>query len=956
MNSNRNRPPTQWAFIALFVTITFITIIIGSGYLFNVRSTVIKSKKDEISGFADLKVSQIVRWWHERLGDAIVFRSNSSLIKQVNDFLINENNIEEKEALTKLFETYLSTFDYRSVEIIDNKGIVRLIVPENEPIQDLYPHALIPEVFETRNVMLTDIHQAGRKKPTQIDLIIPLEGEGKLINRGRSAIVFTIDPEKILYPILKSWPTSSKTSETLLVRQEGDSVVYLNPLRHREYDSVILKLPVSDTNLLAVKAVRGFAGITEGTDYRNIPVIGAIKRIPGSGWYMVSKVDVSEVNEQIRNQVLTVLLLIFLVISAFGSVIGWALWHQRVRFYRQKYEAELKQMALRKHFDYLVKYANDIVLLMDNNLDIVEVNDRAIELYQYSHEEIIGMNVRKLRLPEYDEQLEEKIEILRKSGRSTYETFHRRKDGAAIPIEISARLIEVEGKQYFQSICRDITERRKIEENLKQLLERYDIATRAGKLAVWDWDIRNDKLLWDDRVYELFGVKKGEITPVYDSWLRILHPEDVEKANLHIKNALTGRSEYDTEFRVIHPDGNVRYIKAYGQVVNDQDGNPSRLIGINYDITERKIAELSLQLTEQTYRNLFETVSDAIYIHKPDGAFMDVNLGAVKMYGYSREELVGMTPADVGAPDKNDIGQLNIILNRVFETGKSEQFEFWGRRKNGEIFPKEVVSNKGKYFGQDVIISTARDITPRKNYEDQLRNAKEKAEESDRLKTAFLHNISHEIRTPMNAIVGFTALLDEPNLDTESRKHFIDIISQSTNQLLGIISDIVDISNIETGQVKLNFSEVNLNTIIRNLYDQYRITADQKKLLLHYETALPDERADIYTDKTKLIQILSNLLNNAFKFTSQGSIQFGYRLESNKIEFFIKDSGIGIPENKIEKVFDRFYQIENDSSRRYSGAGLGLSISKAYIEILGGKIWVKSKPGKGSEFCFTHPS
>ena len=955
MSSNRNKPPFQWAFIALFVTIAIITIVIGSVYLVNLKSTVINTKKDEINGFADLKVSQIVRWWHERLGDAILIKNNSSLINQVNDFLTKENNFKEKEDIARLFQTYLSTFDYQSAEIIDDEGIVRFILPEGVPIQDMYLHPLIPEVFKTKNVMLTDIHQSGRKKPTQIDLIIPLEGERKLIDRGISAIIFTINPEKVLYPILRSWPSSSKTSETLLVRQEGDSVVYLNPLRHRVNDSILLKRSMNDTNLIAVKAVKGFVGIIEGKDYRDIPVIGATKRIPGSGWYMVSKVDLSEVDEEIRNQIIAAVLFIILFVCAFGAFTGWTIWHQRVRFYRNKYESELEQMALRKHFNYVLKYANDIILLMDSDLNIAEVNDRAIEIYQYSHEEIIGMNVRMLRLPEYDKQLDEKIEILRQSGSATYETYHRRKDGTIFPVEISARLFEVEGKQYFQSIGRDITERRKIETNLNQLLKRYNIATRAGKLAVWDWDIKNDQLLWDDRVYELFGVTKGEMAPVYDSWLRILHPQDVEKANLHIRNALTGKNEYDTEFRVIHPDGTVKYIKAYGQVVNDQDGNPSRLIGINYDITERKIAELSLQITEQTYRDLFETVSDAIYIHKPDGVFMDVNRGAVEMYGYSREELVGMTPADVGAPDKNDLGKLKEILSRVFETGKSEQFEFWGKRKNGEIFPKEVVSNKGKYFGQDVIISTARDITLRKNYEDQLRNAKEKAEESDRLKTAFLHNISHEIRTPMNAIVGFTALLDEPDLDTQSRKHFIDIIYQSTNQLLGIISDIVDISNIETGQVKLNFSEVNLNTIISNLYDQYSITADQKKLLLHYEIPLPDERADIYTDRTKLIQILSNLLNNAFKFTSQGSVQFGYRIYGNNIEFFVKDSGIGIPEDKVGRVFDRFYQIENDSSRRYSGAGLGLSISKAYVEILGGKIWLKSRPGKGSEFYFTHP-
>ena len=334
---------------------------------------------------------------------------------------------------------------------------------------------------------------------------------------------------------------------------------------------------------------------------------------------------------------------------------------------------------------------------------------------------------------------------------------------------------------------------------------------------------------------------------------------------------------------------------------------------------------------------------------------MDVNSGAANMYGYRKEELIGKTPADVCAPGKNDLDELGRILERVFITGKSEQFEFWGKRKNGEHFPKEVVSNKGKYFGLEVIISTARDITQRKLYEDQLKNAKEKAEESDRLKTAFLHNISHEIRTPMNAIVGFTALLDEPDLDTDSRKQFINIIYQSTNQLLAIITDIVDISNIETNQVKLSFSEFNINQVIKDLYDHNKLNADKQKLLLHYETKLPDDKAFIKTDKTKLIQIISNLLNNSFKFTRQGTVQFGYLVKDSVLEFFVRDTGIGVPAEKKLKIFDRFYQIENDSSRQYNGAGLGLSICKAYVEMLGGKIWLESQPGKGTEFFFTIP-
>jgi PAS domain S-box-containing protein len=958
MNKSLQKPPLSWALISVFFLVTSVILIFGSIYIKNQKNNILVTRREELNAFADLKAGQIVRWWHERLGDAIILQNNYSLVDQINTYLNSKDknlNLQEKDAIEHLFSSILGTFDYSRALITDNSGKVRLSVPGNDSILEPFMQPLIPDVFISRNVMLTDIHQNGPERTAQLDLIVPLQKEIKSKISPVGMIIMSLDPGKILYPVVKSWPTQSRTSEILLLKREGDSIVYLNELRHLQGRPLSVKRSVSDTNLLGVRAIRGFAGVVEGVDYRNVKVLGAIKKIAGSGWYMVAKVDMKEINEQMRKEILPIFLLLVFAISAFGAVIGWTIWHQRVRFYRQKYENELEQMALRTHFDYLLKYANDIVLLMDEELSIVEANDRAIEVYQYPRNELIGKDVRLLRVPEELSLLDDTLSVLRRSGSTRYETVHRKMDGTTFPVEISARLFEIDGVKYYQSIGRDISERKRIESNLNQILERYNLATSAARLAVWDWDIQNDKLIWDERVYELFGIKDRSLPAVYNTWLKILHPADVEKANHDIEDAIKNGAKYDTEFRVIHPDGSIKYIKAYGQVVSDKNGMPVRMIGINYDITEQKTAELLLLETEQTFSGLFETVSDAIYIHKTDGIFMDVNSGAARMYGYKKEELIGKTPADVSAPGKNDLDELGRIMERVFSTGKSEQFEFWGKRKNGEHFPKEVVSNKGKYFGQEVIISTARDITQRKLYEDQLKSAKEKAEESDRLKTAFLHNISHEIRTPMNAIVGFTALLDEPDLDSDSRKQFINIIYQSTNQLLAIISDIVDISNIETNQVKLTYSEFNVNQVVKDLYEQFKLVADQQKLLLHYETRLADDRALIETDKTKLVQIISNLLNNSFKFTRQGTVQFGYNVKNSVLEFYVRDTGIGVPADKQSKIFDRFYQIESDSSRQYSGAGLGLSISKAYVEILGGQIWLESKPGIGTEFFFTIP-
>lgn len=246
-----------------------------------------------------------------------------------------------------------------------------------------------------------------------------------------------------------------------------------------------------------------------------------------------------------------------------------------------------------------------------------------------------------------------------------------------------------------------------------------------------------------------------------------------------------------------------------------------------------------------------------------------------------------------------------------------------------------------------------RDITQAKMVEQELIAAKEKAEEGDRLKMAFLHNVSHEIRTPMNAIIGFSSLLDEKGVSEEERHQYAMIISQSSNQLLSIITDIVDIANVESGQVKPNIAAMDLNSTLNNLYTQFSYKRNDVEMNL--SLGMPDDQSHILTDGTKLIQILSNLIGNALKFTAEGRIDFGYLLSGDMLEFYVKDTGIGVPPEHLEKIFDRFYQVDGASTRQFGGTGLGLSICKAYTGFLGGTIRAESEEGKGSCFVFTIP-
>jgi CheY-like chemotaxis protein/nitrogen-specific signal transduction histidine kinase len=252
-------------------------------------------------------------------------------------------------------------------------------------------------------------------------------------------------------------------------------------------------------------------------------------------------------------------------------------------------------------------------------------------------------------------------------------------------------------------------------------------------------------------------------------------------------------------------------------------------------------------------------------------------------------------------------------------------------------------------------IKISEDITEKKRIYEEIIQAKQKAEESERLKTAFLQNMSHEIRTPLNGVIGFSNLLSTKDLSKSDISEYSSIIQTSAKRLLEIVNNILDISKIETGQIKIVQGEFSINTLIRNIYSIFSLIAKEKELEFNYSVALDDISSVIYSDETKIHQILSNLVNNALKFTKTGSVNFGYNVEDENLIFYVKDTGIGIPEDMQTKIFERFIQADMGLTRNFEGAGLGLAICNGLANLLGGKIWLESEIGKGSTFYFSIP-
>jgi len=351
-------------------------------------------------------------------------------------------------------------------------------------------------------------------------------------------------------------------------------------------------------------------------------------------------------------------------------------------------------------------------------------------------------------------------------------------------------------------------------------------------------------------------------------------------------------------------------------------------------------------------KHALDVFNDGVYWMDSDNKFIYVNEAGGKSLGYDATELLGKYLREVNPTTTTET--LDDLWNKL-RTDGTFTAETVHNRHDGTQFNVEIRTTYFKYEGKEYNYGFARDITERKRTEEELIKAKEKAEESDRLKTAFLANMSHEIRTPMNGILGFAELLKEPNLSGEEQREYIRIIEKSGARMLNIINDIIDISKIEAGLMKVNMNESNINSQIDYIYTFFKPEIEIRGMKLIRKNSLPDNEVIIKTDREKLFAILTNLVKNAIKYSEKGTIEFGYEKKDQYLEFYVKDSGIGIKKERLTAIFERFVQEDISDVKARQGAGLGLTITKSYVEMLGGEIWVESEIGVGSTFYFTIP-
>lgn len=498
-------------------------------------------------------------------------------------------------------------------------------------------------------------------------------------------------------------------------------------------------------------------------------------------------------------------------------------------------------------------------------------------------------------------------------------------------------------------------QRNKVEEALKKNEEMLSLVLNSIPQSIF-WKDRNSIYLGCNKVFaKAAGFNDPDLVVGKSDFDLPWKQEESEAYRKDDMEVIDSQKPKIHIIETIHQfDGKKVWIDTTKIPLKDIRNRGYGVLGIFDDITEQKISEEALKESELRFRTLAESAPVGIFRTDANGETNYVNSRWCEISQLSFEGALRNGWLNAVHPDDRDILDFNWRQTTTERASSRVEYRFLHPDGSiawviGQAVPQK--DENGQTLGY---IGTVTDITERKLMEADMIASKEKAEESDRLKTAFLHNISHEIRTPLNSIVGFSRLITEPDLEQKDLDKYAEIINRSSDNLLSIITDIIQIATIEAGQEKIHEKEINLNTLCAQLQNQFMENALKQNITLTFINSLNDDPY-IIGDGAKLAQVLSNLIGNAVKFTKQGTVVVGCGIKGSNLEFYIEDNGIGIAPEMHEEIFKRFRQVESAATRNYGGSGLGLAISKAIIELLGGHIWVESEIGEGSKFCFTIP-
>ncbi len=895
--------------------------------------------------------------------------------KNVSEWYVNTKNFTEVITQSELFRTYFNNYiknpselrAFKSLNeffknIIIDKNLVDVIIYDSTfkkiySYQD-FGYNLTDELhekilqFDSENYFyISRIYK--RKSPFYqniipvIDIVSGIKNNSETV-RPNYYMILVADARKNIFPLINTISNMKNTLETMLIAERNNQLIYLNDLRFLFSSEIVLKSSSGSEDIPGKKLNISKKGLIEGVDYRGEKVFAYITYIPLLDWFLVTKIDKREILIKTNKVLYTISGSIILILFLFIVVLG-VLWkREEVEKIKKELEIQKIQNLLSQKYQIVSKYANDAFFLISKDGSIVEANDKAIEMYGYSINEFKGRPFILLEAPEYRMEWNELIKKLRQDSGSVYESIHINRHGNKFFVEISAKIISIQDELFLVAIVRNIEDRKKAELQLVEserkfhtlfehaydsiLLIKKDIIIdcnpRAGELF---HTIRED--LIHKKITEFIAENNQELVEEFLDTLRKNSRNESKSFILTLKK--TNGEIFDGEI-------NLSFFELKGEKVAQV---------VIRDVTEK---QRFLEHLEK-FKRAIENTEEMMMITDKEGRIEYVNPAFEKITGYKLEEIQGKTPRILKSgyhPDEFYKNLWETILS-----GKSWSGLIVNRKRDGREYTEEMLISPIKNEKNEIIsfVAVKKDVTERIKAEEELRKARLKAEESERIKSNFLSMMSHEVRTPLNVILGFIDILKNA-IDSEEfpeKEHIFSVIQRNSKRLINLINDIIDISRIESDELKLNFDIHNVKNLIEKVLEEYEVEARNKGLELIKES----DSEDIYikVDEIRFKQILSNLLSNAIKFTSKGTVTVSTKVSDNKVYILVKDTGIGIPKEFIPHLFEFFRQAEEGYNRNFEGAGLGLAITKKLVTMMNGEIYVESEQNIGSTFTIIFP-
>jgi PAS domain S-box-containing protein len=937
--------------ITIFVILT-LTILGLEYFLYQFeRNRLIDEEQKFLSFVAEKEEKNLSEWYLDNKISSEVLTKSENFKSLLAGYLKNPNDFRSKSLLDDLLKK----------EIVEKKLITIVIYDSSFNRIYSYQNILYDLSPSTKNEILNFDSEnyfyiskiLKKRNPIYENLISICEIVTGIFSKPNLSkpdyyLIFVSDARKNIFPLINTFASQRSTLETILIAEENGEMVYLNELRFLFSSEITLKAKSGADEIPGKKMSVSKKGIIEGVDYRGEKVFAYTTYIPFLNWYLVTKIDKREVLISTNKILYTISGSIILILFLFIVVLG-VLWRrEEVEKIKRELEIQRMQNLMTQKYQIISKYANDAFFLISKDGTIIEANDKAVEMYGYSLTELKGRPFVLIEAPENRTEWSDLLNRLRNDSGSVYESIHINRQGHKFFVEISAKIISINNELFLVAIVRDIEDRKKAEFQLKEsekkfhtLFEQaYDSIIVLKKDLIIDCNSKAGKLfgvLKEDLVNQNFKQFIAETNEqiIKEFYALIDYPEKERDKSFYIKLKRSNGDIFDAEINLS---------------IFDLDGEKVVQLFIR-DITERK---KFLEYLEKLTRAV-ENTDEMMMITDVNGIIEYVNPAFEKITGYSLEEIKGKTPRILKSGLQPD--SFYTDLWKTILSGKSWQGILINKKKDGSLYTEEMLISPIKNENNQIIsfVAIKKDVTERIKAEEELKQARLKAEESERIKSNFLSMMSHEVRTPLNVILGFLDII-KSSIDPENfpeKDHVFSVIERNSKRLITLINDIIDISRIESNEMKLDFNIYNIKTLVSNAVAEFESEANAKGLKLINNVNI--DNVFIKVDNLRFHQIMSNLLSNAIKFTSKGEVVVSAEVKSNKVYISVKDTGIGIPKEYFPHLFEFFRQAEEGYNRNFEGAGLGLAITKKLTTMMNGEIYVDSELNKGSTFTVVFP-